>query len=278
MNSKVFLILKLVLVLQTGILSAQTHKKAETLPDTVNIRLGDSTEVTLRAFCQNPLEGILYIHVHEDEKTAVAAATRYLDSTGKGCFVTLQHGMGRNIRFTVGGLPYQFDPNRIYTPAGRKATLAKAGVYSEPAFEQVTQLSDALLSRFVAGKKLLIALHNNTNAGGLSIRSYQKGGVYANDASKVAIHKNQDEDDFFYTTSERAFQFFKKKGFNVMLQNNATVTDDGSLSVYAGLQGIDYINLEAEHGHFGQQLKMLQAATEYIRSFYPMAIAEEKGK
>ncbi len=277
MNRSVTLFLTIIFAIQAGSVSAQSPEKNGSLPDTVTIHVGDTTAVTLSSFCKNPLQGILYIHVHEDEKTAVAAVTQYMDSTGKGCFVTLQHGMGRNIRFTLGGLPFQFDPNRIYTQAGRKATLAKAGVYSDPAFEEVTQLSEALLTRFVAGKKLLIALHNNTNMGGLSIRSYQKGGGYARDASKVAIHKNQDEDDFFYTTSERAFQFFKKKGFNVMLQNNATVTDDGSLSVYAGLQGIDYINLEAEHGHLGEQIRMLQAVTDYIYTFYPEASVGGKG-
>ncbi len=241
------------------------------LPASLTIHLGDSTGVEIAALIKQPLSGILFIHIHEDETTAVQAVIQYLDSTQQGSFITLQHGMGRNIRFTMGGLPFQFDPNRIYTEVGRKSTLSKSGVYSDAACKEVTKLSNAILSQFVEGKKLLVALHNNSDKGGLSILSYQKGGIYASDASKVAVQKNKDADDFFYTTSERAFQFFKKKGFNVMLQNNATVTDDGSLSVYAGNMGVDYINLEAQQGHLNEQRKMLNAATEYIRMYFPEA-------
>ena len=62
----------------------------------------------------------------------------------------------------------------------------------------------------------------------------------------------------------------------MLLQNNATVTDDGSLSVYAGMQRIDYINIEAEHLKKDQQKKMLAAAMDYIRvNFPPKAVAEE---
>ena len=55
-----------------------------------------------------------------------------------------------------------------------------------------------------------------------------------------------------------------------MQQNNATVTDDGSLSVYAGLKKIDYINIEAEHGKTAQQKRMLLATLQYIKTFYPV--------
>ena len=262
------------LVLYIGLFTGINHLQAQTkdsLPASLTIHLGDSTDVKITALIKKPLPGILFVHVHEDEKTAVQATTQYLDSTQQGTFITLQHGMGRNIRFAMGGLPFQFDPNRIYTEAGRKSTLSKFGVYSDAACKEVTKLSNAILSQFVEGKKLLVALHNNSDKGGLSILSYQKGGVYANDASKVAVQKNKDADDFFYTTSERAFQFFKKKGFNVMLQNNATVFDDGSLSVYAGNMEIDYINLEAQQGHLNEQRKMLNAATEYIKIYFPEA-------
>ncbi|HSK13672.1 MAG TPA: hypothetical protein VK907_10685, partial [Phnomibacter sp.] len=139
---------------------------------------------------------------------------------------------------------------------------------SDSAFHIVSILADIITRRYIDGNRLIVALHNNTNEGGLSIRSYQKGGVYAQDASKVFIGPTEDIDDFFYTTSEQAFQFFMQKGFNVLLQNNATVTDDGSLSVYAGMKGMDYINIEAEHGRKEQQLQMLAAAMEYISTYY----------
>ncbi len=232
-----------------------------------SVQLGD-TKVNIAPNCKTPINGIWFVHVHEDEKTATSAATEFIDSIGYGCFVTLQHGSGRNISFTQGGVSYTFDPNRMFTDVGRKATLQKLGKYSESAFNDVTLLAITFTTNYIDSNKLIIALHNNTNDGGLTIKSYAKGGDYASDASQVFINQKEDVDDFFYTTSEKAFTFFKELGFNVMQQNNATVTDDGSLSVYAGIRKIDYINIEAEHGKTAQQKRMLLATLQYIKTYY----------
>jgi hypothetical protein len=240
------------------------------------IGLGEDTRVIVMPVCKNKMAGIWLVHVHEDESTAADAALEYIDSTGVGCLVTLKHGMGRNISFNMKGKTYKFDPNRIYTAEGRKATLEKFGAYSDSAFSAVSGLANFFTSRYIDSNRLIIALHNNTNDGGLSITSYQKGGIYQNDASKVFVNNKEDPDDFFYTTSLRAFDFFKQKGFNVLLQNNATVTDDGSLSVYAGMKKIDYINIEAEHLKKDQQKKMIAAAMDYIRVYFsPKPVADE---
>jgi hypothetical protein len=48
--------------------------------------------------------------------------------------------------------------------------------------------------------------------------------------------------------------------YNVILQNNATAYDDGSLSIYFGRKNKSYVNVEAEHGKSDEQLKMLMLA------------------
>lgn len=50
--------------------------------------------------------------------------------------------------------------------------------------------------------------------------------------------------------------FIAEMGYNVVLQNNATVTNDGSLSYYSGIAGKEYINFEAqaEYTSFGAQV------------------------
>jgi hypothetical protein len=232
------------------------------------IQLGDDARVILAPVCIKPIPGVWFVHVHEDENTAVQAAMEFIDSLGEGCFVTLKHGMGRNISFNMGNTRYTFDPNRIYTDSGRKASLLKFGTFSDSAFGVVSKLAKLLSLKFIDSNQLIVALHNNTDGGGLTIKTYQRDGAYANDASKVSVSKRQDEDDFFYTTSDRAFDFFRKRGFNVMLQNSETVTDDGSLSVYAGNRHIDYINIEAQHGKKEQQKRMLGAVLEYIQTYY----------
>jgi hypothetical protein len=243
-----------------------------TVPRTQTVLLGKTTQVLVQPTCFNPIPGIIFVHVHEDEVTAVEAATAVLQERELGCFITLKHGNGRNIKFTLGNEEeYQFDPNRMFTPIGRTATLQRFGKVSPAASEAVRQLADYFATTYIDSSKLVIALHNNTNNGGLTIHSYAKGGAYVSDAAAVFINPLEDPDDFIYTTTQQAFDFFKEKGFNVLLQQNDTVTDDGSLSVYAAKKGIDYINIEAEHGHKEKQKEMLHATYAYITAYYAAA-------
>ena len=60
------------------------------------------------------------------------------------------------------------------------------------------------------------------------------------------------------------YEKFKNLGYNTVLQNNATMTDDGSLSVLAGQQNIPYVNVEAQHGHLEEQVEMLFVLMEVL--------------
>lgn len=243
-----------------------------TVPLAQTVQLGKKTQVVVQPTCFHPIAGIFFVHVHEDEVTAVEAATAVLQERDFGCFITLKHGNGRNIKFTLSnGVEYQFDPNRMFTPTGRIATLQRFGKVSTAASEAIRQLADYFATTYIDSSKLVIALHNNTNNGGLTVQSYAKGGAYASDAAAVFINPQEDPDDFIYTTTQQAFDFFKEKGFNVLLQQNDTVTDDGSLSVYAAKKGIDYINIEAEHGRKEKQKEMLHATYAYITAYYAPA-------
>lgn len=228
---------------------------------------GDS-KITFDNKCANEQPGIMFIHVHENEKTAVEAANKMLDKYNCGCFVTWQSKQDRYVTFTIGPDSFKFDPNRIYTAKGRAATLKANGVFTEESDATVKGVANVFLEKYIDTMRLVIALHNNTDGGGLTIKSFQKGGDYANDAKKVNVNAARDEDDFFLTTDNKIYAFLKKKGFNILLQNNAKVTDDGSLSVYAANKKIAYLNVEAQHGHLDQQLEMLDAVQEMIKEYY----------
>ena len=103
----------------------------------------------------------------------------------------------------------------------------------------------------------VIALHNNTDQR-YAATSYLSGAELAQDAAHVSLEAGVDPDDFFFVTQQGLFEALKAAKFNVVLQDNRTVTDDGSLSVYCGQQGIPYVNVEAEHGHLEAQVKMLE--------------------
>ncbi|MCU0333704.1 MAG: hypothetical protein MUF62_01495 [Chitinophagaceae bacterium] len=231
-------------------LSAQPH----------SVKLGN-TLIQWLQFCSHPSPGISWVHVHENETTSVAATRALIDSLGKGCLVSWRHSPDSL-------QPQRYDPNRIYTPEGLKKTLQANGAYSKPGFTAAQRVARQFISKYVDGNRLVVALHNNSDGGGLHIKSYLPGGEYANDAAEVFVNEAEDIDDFFYTTDRRIFDFLKARGFNILLQNNASVTNDGSLSVYCGYQQMAYLNIEAQQGHLQEQKRMMLAVFDMIETLF----------
>lgn len=197
--------------------------------------------------------GHTFVALHENESTSVSAAKTVLRDKG-GVLVELKHGGGRDLRFRYKGKAYTVDPNRIFTDAGIRKTLA--GGYSTEAHEIVKGLANAILLRL--SRSVIVSLHNNTN-GAYSIKSYGPGGQYDRDVSVPPhIVPGHDADDFFFVTSSRIFAVLRSRGFNVALQSS-TGTDDGSLSVYCIRRGIQYVNVEAQSGHLNEQKEMITA-------------------
>ena len=232
--------------------------------DSVEVKQCGSATISFAIECAQKEPGIMRIHVHENETTAVEAMHTQMQQTDKGCFVSWRCQSNRYIRFALGTDSFKFDPNRIYTDQGRMATLTANGSFTPESDSIVKDIATFFLEKFIDSQKLVIAVHNNTDGGGLTINSFAKGGDYAKDTKKIHINKCLDEDDFYLTTNTKIYEFLRKKNFNILLQNNENVTDDGSLSVYAAQHKIAYLNVEAQHGHLEQQIEMLQAIQQYI--------------
>ena len=219
-------------------------------------KIGDSEVRVLEHSCG--MEGYTVFNMHDDEDTAVEAALETIRKHG-GRLVELRHTGERLISFRLGGESYRVDPNRIFTDQGLRDTLERYSTFSMPAFNAVKTFASDLLSDYgLMNESLIITAHNN-GSDGYSAASYLPGADYENDAAEVHITPGSDPDDFFFVTSPSAYAMLRESGFNVVLQNNDTVTDDGSLSVLAGREGIPYINCEAEHGHLREQVMMLEA-------------------
>jgi hypothetical protein len=225
------------------------------------VRVGD-TRVTVRVQ-QRPPTTPTMINVHDDENTSVRAGTIVLRESG-GRLVELVHSGRRQLAFQLDGSTYRFDPNRIFTEAGIRATLSRQGDYSEAAHRAVRDFAGRLLTDFALDQQpVIIALHN-TGTGGLSINSYQPGHKLDRAAATVHVSTTRRPGDFFYVTNERFFAWLQARDFNVMLQDNANVPDDGSLSVYCAQRGIPYLNIEAHHDHLEEQVLMVRAAYEML--------------
>ncbi|MEO7313275.1 MAG: hypothetical protein ABIX01_23010 [Chitinophagaceae bacterium] len=228
-----------------------------------------STTITYQTTCYGkPDSSVSFINVHENENTSVIAAKQVFNAAKKYCVTQLRCRDMRLISFIYKGKTFTVDPNRIYTAKGALASLKKnSRSYNDDVFAAALKLVDLLgknfTDSFINNKSLVVALHNNTNGEPLSIISYKSGSESQN-ATDAYINLQQDPDDFFLVTEQSIFDFLKQKGFNVALQDNVHVTDDGSLSVYAAKNRIPYINIEAQVGHIAEQKKMLEAVLECI--------------
>jgi len=215
-----------------------------------------------------PEGGIMpfYFNMHENEQTSVDAAKQLMNQTG-GRLLELHHGGERLITFEFQGKKYKFDPNRIFTPSGVEQTLKKYNTGTIPVEVQIEihKFAENLLRDFnVGSEKLVIALHNNTE-GDYSIDSYKSGGSESTATQDIYWDPSKDSDNFFYVTSHDDFNELKNLHYNVVLQSKH-VPDDGSLSVYAGMHNIRYINPEAQEGKKGEQVKMLGDFEKVIKS------------
>jgi hypothetical protein len=125
------------------------------------------------------------------------------------------------------------------------------------AFEIVRTFAQALISIMeIDTRPLVIALHNNKEDG-YSASSYRVDSIYEKEALAIYMGWHADADDFYFVTDRRIFEALQPAYYHIVLQDNARMTDDGSLSVYCGQRGIPYVNVEAQHGHLFDQHSML---------------------
>lgn len=205
------------------------------------------------------------INVHDDENTSVLAGKTVVEETG-GRVIELAHSGKRLVSFELDGATHRFDPNRIFSDAGIAATLRRQGNYSAAAHAAVKQFATELLARFELDlAPTIVALHNTTN-GGLAIDSYQPNRPRESAAARVHTSPRRSPGDFCYVTDARFFDYLAARDFNVMLQDNATVPDDGSMSVYFGRKGIPYVNIEADETHLALQTEMVRTVTEMLNT------------
>ncbi len=210
--------------------------------------------------------GLLFYNMHENENTSVKAAKKYLRSNN-GKIVYLKHNGKRNISFVLNGEKYQVDPNRIYSDVGIEKTLKKFKNYSPEAQAEVKSFAeDVLVFLDVDNLDKIVALHNNTEHN-YSMFSYMPGGAYANEVEQIYYVPFSDPDDFYFVTDQQIFEALDAKKINVALQDNSLVTDDGSLSVYCGQKNINYINVEAQHGHKKEQYYMLKLLDGVLQNY-----------
>lgn len=195
--------------------------------------------------------GKAFIHLHQNEKTALQAAKAVIKAEG-GSLLTLVHPGARNVVFHYKKKRYEFDPNRIFTDQGIKKTLLQFGPYTPEACLEVKKLADEIKKRLPQGK--IIAVHNNET---YSLKNYFPGRDLAAAATALNINTRQSYRNFYLLTKKNDYLRLKKLRFNTILQSR-DAEDDGSLSVY--LVRRHYVNVEAGYDQLVAQIKMLKFA------------------
>ena len=156
------------------------------------------------------------ISLHSNETTAIDVAKTFIEKEG-GLFLELLNYNQRLIEFSEEEKIFSFDPNRIFTPAGRIANLKLNKSYSKYIEQQVQKFAVFILAE-IPENKTIIAVHNNTDSN-YTISDYKKGNKLEKDAEFVHQNPALDEDDFFLTTEPSLFKSLKSENFNVVLQH-----------------------------------------------------------
>lgn len=202
------------------------------------------------------------LSLHNNEYTAIQTGREYVTENG-GSFYELVNDQERYINFELMDQRYLFDPNRIFTYKGREANLKMFHSWDKRTHDQVLQLARFILNE-IPFRKTIVALHNNTDDD-YDLMDYKRGGRYHRETREVHYNPDMDKDDFFITTDEGIYNKLKELNYNAVLQNNAKIKDDGSLSVYCAKVNRKYVNIEAQYGHDGVQEEMLEALEKVLK-------------
>ncbi|WP_316811221.1 hypothetical protein [Pedobacter heparinus] len=233
--------------------------------DTTRIVMNDLTVNLVRYTYRTPK--IQFLAIHDDEDTGVKAAFEYIRFSG-GSIIDCQYGGSRNFRLSNQGERFQTDPNSIYTKSGIPIGIQKYGPVDDDVVKLMDRAAKTILKLYNPEKLgYILTLHNNTD-GDFGISSYLKGYELETTADSLHINFSMDPDDLLFVTDPKLFSAFKKENVNVVLQSEKA-PDDGSLSIYAMKNKIPYINVEVQHGHFDENLRLIEIAIKVLFRTYP---------
>ena len=190
-----------------------------------------------------------YLVIHGDEEDARQVLLFHIKTHEGIAFVIENHT--RNVQVAGG----EIDPNRMFSRAGAEASLRNLNPeWSAAQIEAALRILDKGRGKLVHAffpphNGLLIALHNNSPAYSVNDEIPQ--------SDATSIREPDNPHAFILTTSEADFRILATSPYNVVLQNKAPKTDDGSLSRLAALRAARYLNLEVAHGRGDRQAEML---------------------
>ncbi len=219
---------------------------------------------------RNPGSDLFFISLHDDETTCVRAGLDVLAEQG-GCLLELTHSGKREITFRHDGQTFRFDPNRMFSERGVRRSLEheSGSLLSIPSdvVRHVLNFSRDLISTYALDEQpSIVSLHNTM--GDLDVKQYESGNSFAEHAHRVHVSPDRDPEGFYYVTDDRFYRFFKRRDYNVVLQDDGAV-NDGSLSARAAELDLPYVNVEAKLGRCETQRQMIREVYEIVEGEIP---------
>ena len=189
-----------------------------------------------------------YLLIHGNEETARRVLVRHMETHDGTAFIV--EGHTRNV--LVEGL--LLDPNRMFSRPGAEANLKRLNREADKVqLRRALQILDRGRERLVRALTpppggLLFALHNNSESYSVNTE------VPISD--RTSLREPGNPHAFFLCTDSADFAVLSTSPYNVVLQQHAPASDDGSLSRLAVARGFRYVNLEVAIGHPERQREM----------------------
>lgn len=221
----------------------------------------------------------IFFAPHDDENAAVEAALRIIEKHGGELVEFRNSGLkdaeSRYITFHYKGFLVKIDPNRMFSRDEEvmnyqidlhlkreyffQSIFTSRKKVREYTRERISILTNSLL-RLLEGYTYIIAVHNNWSSTPTSfnLTSYfDPCSVEGMSASKYHYARNYRPSEFYIVTDEDIYERVKKAGMSVVLQVPCP-DDDGSFSVHAAYEGINYLNCEVKRDFPDLQYEMLE--------------------
>ena len=225
--------------------------------------LGETT-IEIEIYQCSSHTALIYFHPHEDEITSDKITHKTIDERG-GTGYFLRHNGDRLITFTLKNKTYKIDPNRMFSIEGIGKDLKLNGNSSKEAIEIINQFAIWLVG--LISSKRVIAVHNNLNQD-YNILSYiDKNNNPVEGIDAVYINEKENTGNFIYTNNIGLFSVAKINEINAVLQGDSILNiDDGSYSLFAQKNNIDYTNIEATIGDSKNNMRLISFVCRYYNS------------
>ncbi|NQU68660.1 MAG: hypothetical protein HQ510_12020 [Candidatus Marinimicrobia bacterium] len=211
---------------------------------------------------ERPGINVTLLNLHDNENTSAEAGNVFIQKYG-GRLVELRHGRGREVVVRLDSILHRFDPNRMFSDVGLRASLDYYHSKNEKVDSTAIDFREKVLNIFDVHEGMtVISLHNNTSDK-MTINDYRPGEWYGEYTKELFINPEKDPDNFFVVTQDNHFAALSLLDYNVALRTQNPI-DSGMLIDYLKCVDVICVTIETEHGKLAEQIEMLEAFRDIL--------------